>query len=345
MVIRKADMSTAAKLNFPQIEKLVKQIQDAESIFLSTHKQCDGDGLGAMLGLYHALKKTGKNVRAMTVDEVPKKYSFLNHEQYVDNHEENHSPINTTELALIFDTNDRRLVEPLYSDLDSHCKKILFVDHHPILNQGPEPTDGSFIDTGAASTGEIAFFLIEALGIRLDENIAQALYTSIAFDTQIFRYVKGSANSHIIAANLLQHLRNPESIHRALFATHTRQKVSYLGKVLSEVEYLQNDSIAILCLSKKDLDDHDLDMDDSRDVIDMVMNVTSVKAAALFREEEPGRFKMSLRSKGSIEILSIAENFNGGGHMFAAGAELLGDFEEIKAQVIDQLLQRIDHTK
>lgn len=335
-------MNPVARLNNLNVSSIVKRIREANSIILSTHRQCDGDGLGAMLGLYHALKKVGKDVRVFTVDDVPKKYSFLEPEKYLEVYENRQAPIENADLAIIFDTNDRRLVEPLFTDLEQNVKDILFVDHHPILHQGPEPTPGSFIDTSAASTGEISYFIIKALGIRLDEKVARALYTSLAFDTQIFRYVKNSPNTHLICAELLEYERNGEQIHRSLFANYTRKKITYLGKVLSEVEYLSNDRLAILFLSKKDLTDHNLDMDDSRDVIDMIMNVNSVEGAALFREEARGVYRMSLRSKGHIEVLSIAEGLGGGGHLYAAGAEVHGSFEEIRKKVVNLLLARLD---
>lgn len=324
------------------VDSLVRKVENAKSVILTTHKQCDGDGLGAVLGLYHALKKTGKSVRAMTVDAIPKKYNFLEPDRFVEIFEGPHQPIESTDLALIFDTNDYRLVDPLYSELEKHCKEILFVDHHPVLNQGPEPTAGSFIDTRAASTGEISFFMVNGLGIRLDEHIAKALYTSISFDTQLFKFVRNSVNSHLIAAELLTHLRNAEEIHRHLFSTHTIDKVAFLSKVLSEIEYYADGRIAILKLRAIDLANHHLDMDDSRDVIDMIMNITTLQAAALFREDAPNEYKMSLRSKGRMEVLGVAEAFEGGGHMFAAGAPVRGDYEDIKKQVIKLLLARID---
>lgn len=335
-------MVTPARFNNLNVNGIIKQIKSANSILLSTHKQCDGDGLGAMLGLYHALKKAGKKVRVLAVDDIPKKYKFLNYEQYLETYDQLKTPIETTDLAMIFDTNDRRLVEPLYSNLEKKCNEIIFIDHHPILNQGPEPTPGSFIDTSAASTGEISYFVIKGLNIRLDEKIARALYTSLAFDTQIFKYVKNSANTHLICAELLEYERQADKIHRALFANYTRQKVSYLGKVLSEVEFLANDRIAILNLSRKDLESHSLDMDDSRDVIDMIMSIETVLCAAILREDAPNLYKMSLRSKGPIEVLGIAENFGGGGHMFASGAEIRGSYQEIRDRVVEQIVARLD---
>ena len=330
------------KLSALNVESLARRITAASSIILSTHKQCDGDGLGALLALYHGLRKSGKKVRAILVDAVPKKYFFLEPERYVEIFEDNPPPIETTDLTLIFDTNDRRLIEPLYPALEAKCREILFVDHHPVLNQGPEPTPGSFIDTRAASTGEISYFLLKALGIRIDEPIARALYTSICFDTQLFKFVKNSVNSNLIAAEMLMHVRNAEEIHRHLFSTHTVGKVAFLSKVLGQVEYYGDEQIALLRLNDATLREHGLDMDDSRDVIDMLMNVTSLQAAALFREDAPGEYKLSLRSKGRIEVLGVAEAFQGGGHMFASGAPIKGDYEEIKKKVVQLLLDRLD---
>ncbi len=326
------------------VESLVRRIKSAKSLLLTTHKQCDGDGLGALLALYHGLRKSGQKVRCVLVDDVPKKYSFLDPEKHIDVFERPHPPIEPTDLALIFDTNDRRLVEPLYSHLVATCKQISFIDHHPVLNQGPEPTVGSFIETRAASTGEISYFLLKGLGIRFDERIGQALYTSIAFDTQLFKFVKNSVNSHLIAAEVLMHINNAEEIHRRLFSTHTIEKVAFLAKVLGQIEYFGNGQVAVLKLKAQDLSDHNLDMDDSRDVIDMLMNVNSLQAAALFREDATDQYKLSLRSKGKVEVLGVAESFQGGGHMFASGAYIEGKYEKIRDQVVQLLLHRLDGT-
>lgn len=324
------------------VDSIVRRIQAAKSIILTTHKQCDGDGLGALLALYHGLKKTGKNIRVLMVDSVPKKYLFLEPEKHLEVFEGPHTPMVNTDLALIFDTNDRRLVEPLFPALQNSCREILFVDHHPVLNQGPEPTAGSYIETRAASTGEISYFILKGLGIRLDEKIAQSLYTSITFDTQLFRFVKNSVNSHLIAAELLLHINNAEEIHRHLFSTHTMDKVAFLAKVFSQIEYFGGGRVAVLKLFAKDMTDHNMDMDDSRDVIDMLMNVNTLQAAALFREDAKNEYKLSLRSKGGLEVLGIAEAFQGGGHMFAAGAYIHGEYNDLKTKIVQMLIDRLD---
>jgi phosphoesterase RecJ-like protein len=324
------------------VASLAEKIRQARTIILTTHKQCDGDGLGALLGLYHGLKKLDKKIRVLSVDAVPKKYNFLRPEKYTESFEGPHTPIGKTDLTLIFDTNDRRLVEPLFTALEPHCPEILFVDHHPVLTNGPSPTPGSFIDTRAASTGEISFYLIKELGIAFDADIALALYTSIVFDTQLFKFVKNSPVSHLMAAELLAHVPNAEDVHRHLFSTHTIEKVAFLSKVLGEIEYFGDGRVAISKLRAQDLTNHNLDMDDSRDVIDMIMNINSLEAAGLFREDAPNEYKLSLRSKGKIEVLSIAESFHGGGHLYAAGATIHGSFTDIKKRVVAALLKTLD---
>lgn len=334
-------METVLKLEHLKVNSIVDKIKSANRILLTTHKQCDGDGLGAILGLYYALKKINKKVRVFTVDKVPRKYHFLNFNNFLEIYEDQHAEIQNTDLVLIFDTNDHRMVDPLYKELTKKCEQVLFVDHHPILNDGPEPNAGSYVDTSAASTGEIAYFIIKALNIELDRNIARALYTSIVFDTQLFRFVKSASTSHLISADLIKYETEPEEIHRELFSTYTIGKVAFLGHVLSKIEYHANGEIAVLLIKDKYLLRHNLDVDDSRDIIDMIMNIKELKCAALFREITEGKYKLSLRSKGEAEILSVAESFQGGGHLYAAGAYIEGDYESIKKTTVNQLTQKL----
>ena len=228
------------------LSEIVQTIQNAHSILLTTHKQCDGDGLGAMLGMYHALKVLNKNVRALNVDATPPKYHFLNPNQHIQYFDQAHDPIAETDIALIFDTNDKRLVSPLYEVLEKKCKKILFIDHHPILQAGPEPTAGSLIDTTAASTGELAYQIISHMSVPMNREIARAIYTSIAFDTQLFRYVRNSYKSHEIAANLLKFETEPSLIHKHLFGNFTAKKLKYLSQVLATMEFYFNDQLVFL---------------------------------------------------------------------------------------------------
>ena len=319
------------------VKDLCSKINKATSIVLSTHRECDGDGLGAQIALYHALKSLDKKVRILNVDHVPEKYGFLNFHNFLDVFEGPHLPLGQTELALIFDTNDNRQLKALFPELKSKCKEILFIDHHPVLAEGPAPTHGSFIDTRAASTGEIVYELIRLLGVPLTTQIAQALYTSVAFDTQVFRYIRNSPRSHEIAAHLMQFPIQPEEIHQKLFSTHTIEKISFLSFALGQIEYFLEGRIAVLKIHARDLTDHGLSTEETRDVIDMIMNIESLQAAAIFREDADSVYKVSLRSKGGQDVLSTAEKLGGGGHRYAAGAIYKGDFETLKDLTLKSL--------
>lgn len=319
------------------MEGLIRRIQNAQNIVLSTHRECDGDGLGSQIALYHALKKMGKNVRILNVDAVPPKYSFLDFQSFIEVFEKPHRPLEKCDLALIFDTNDFRQLGRLYDQIKLHATEIAFVDHHPALEEGPLPTVGSVIDTAAASTGEMVYDMICALDVDMDLLIARALYTSIAFDTQVFRYIRNSPRSHLIAAELLKYPVKPEEIHQKLFCTHTVEKVKFLSMALGQIEYQHEGQLAIVHIHEQDLKNHGMTTEETRDVIDTVMNIESLKIAVLFREDAPDSYKVSLRSKAPIEVLSTAERLGGGGHRFTAGAHYQGDFKTLKKLTLESL--------
>lgn len=323
------------------MERLISLIKNSNNIVLSTHRQCDGDGLGAELALYFALKKTNKKVRIINVDGTPRKYRFLNPDSHIQYFEENPLQDVSADLVLIFDTNDSRLVEPLFSALKKQTEHFAFIDHHPILKKGPTPTTDSIIDTSAASTGEMVYRLIKALGIPLDRDIARCLYTSITFDTQLYRFIRNSPTSHLIAAELLGFDIDPEEVHRHLFAHQTVNKMAFLAKALGQIEYHAEGKLAVLRLYDKDLFHYNLDPDESRDVIDMLMNIEGLEAAVLFREDAPHEYKVSLRSKGQVEVLSVAETLGGGGHKYASGAFAKGQYADLKGHVVKELTSQL----
>jgi bifunctional oligoribonuclease and PAP phosphatase NrnA len=321
------------------MNSLLERIKSADSILLSTHRQCDGDGLGAELALFHALKNAGKKVCVVNVDPTPRKYRFLQPDQWIQYFETHPKMPADVDLTLIFDTNDERLLEPLYSEFVKMSKTIAFVDHHPVLNKGPSPTKESWIDVSAASTGEMAYKIIKALALPLTRDVARCLYTSITFDTQLYRYVRNSPISHRIAAEMIETGIDTEEIHRHLFGNQTVHKMAFLAQALGQIEYFSDGQLAFLKLKDADLLKFNLEPDESRDVIDMLMNIDTLEAAALFREDATNEFKVSLRSKGKIQVLGVAENLGGGGHAHAAGAFVKGSFEELKGKVVTGLLE------
>lgn len=319
------------------MKSLLPKIASARSILLSTHRSCDGDGLGSELALYHSIKASQPSVDVQIVncDRTPKKYKFLNPDDHIQYFDENPKlGRNRYDLCLIFDTNDSRLLNGLYKEIEKVCDEIAFIDHHPPLQMGPQATDISWLEPQAASTGEMTYDLIRALGLELNSSGAEALYTSIVFDTQLFRFVRNSPKSHEICAELLKFNVSVETVHRALFGNQTVDKIAFLSKALGDIRYHFDGRVATLKLSQSTLEKHNIDIDETRDIIDMIMNIDSVEAAAVFREDAKNVFKLSLRSKGQFEVTGIAELFGGGGHKLASGATLYGSFDELESEIL-----------
>ncbi|MCS6837981.1 MAG: DHHA1 domain-containing protein, partial [Bdellovibrionaceae bacterium] len=187
--------------------------------------------------------------------------------------------------------------------------------------------------------------IIRLLKIPLDPQIAKALYTSVTFDTQLYRFIRNSPKSHLIAARLLRYDIQPEEVHRHLFSHQTVDKIEFLAKVFSNIEYYSNGILACVTLSKKDLDYHRLTFDEVRDITDQIMSIESIEVALVIRQDTEQSFKVSLRSKGIIEVLSAAESIGGGGHWYAAGGNYVGQLTTLKSHLINHLTRALDEVK
>ena len=316
-----------------QLKRLANRIHEAKDIVLSTHKMGDGDGLGSMLGMYHALNKIKKPVRAITVDEVSHKYNFLSPGKHLERFDRLKNAIEPAELALVFDTNDYRRIQPLYEELNKKCQEIIFIDHHPVLETGPKPSINSVVDASAASTGEICYFLLKEMGIELDQSIARALYTSIVFDTQRFYFIKNSEMSHKICADLCQYIKDNENIYSQLFGITSFEKMNALSKVIRQTEYFCQNKVAVIEMNTEELNKSKLTIEDACDFLDMALGINSTQISVLIINLSKNEYKLSFRSK-EWNVLKLAEMFNGGGHKTASGATLSNYKKNPKEEIL-----------
>ena len=323
-------------MNKAQAEYLVQKIRSAKDVLLTTHKFGDGDGLGAMMACYHGLKKIKKNVRAITVDKVASKYDFLFIKKYTENFETLKTPIQKSQLALVFDTNDSRLVEPLYQELKQKCDEIIFIDHHLPLVKGPQPTLGSLIDTKASSTGEIVYFILKNLEVEFDDLIATSLYASILFDTQRFKFIKDSPASYRICADLQRYMTNSDHVYNQLFCFASKEKLYLFSKAINRIKFFNKDEIAILEMTVEEFINNQLDTVASCDFIDRINEINSVQIAVLILKLSDGNYKLSFRSK-ERNVAKLAECFGGGGHNSSSGATLTNYQKDIKAEVLKSI--------
>lgn len=303
----------------------------AKTIWLSTHKSADGDGLGSEIALYHALKNRNYSVKIIHNDPVPERYQFLlGNIEVLDSDKIDKNIFSSQDLTFIFDTHDPKLCAPLFGFLQESQSKIFFVDHHVVFERKLDNV-GYHIDENASCTGEIVLDLIKKMNSHVDQNIATALYTSLLFDTQSFKLLRNPVKIFDMAKELIQAGANHNQIYSILFDNWSVNKMNYLSRLIHQVTYKNNDT-AIICITKSDLNEFNLSTDDVSDLVDLFMSIKSLKTSIVVREDAHNYFKLSFRSR-SKEILSWARVFGGGGHLYSAGAWVHDSAENILKKI------------
>lgn len=317
---------------------LAARIQGARRILLSTHKDPDGDGIGAVLALVRALRGAGIQVDALLPDPCPVRFRFLDPDGRlrVLPKDADRLPVERPDLALILDTHQWALLGRVGELIQDAGIPAVFLDHHPVRDGGREDVYG---DCDVSSTGELVYRLLtHDLKLPIDAQTGECIYASIAFDTHSFRYVRNSPTPHVVAAELLSRGVDANRVYRHLFASNPVGKVRLLGRILSSVELQEGGRLAVTALPLEWINEHGVSEDDMRDVVNHLLEVNGVEVAVMLREIEPKIIRISLRSKGRIEIHGAALRLGGGGHPFAAGAAQSGELEAVRENVLREVL-------
>lgn len=320
---------------------IIQKIRSARKIWLSTHKNADGDGLGSEVAFYHALKSIGKDVQIVHNDVSPARYSFLIEKIEIASADQKLG-LHRQDLAIIFDTHDTALSSPFFEVLQAMKVPLLFVDHHVPARKSIENVF-DLIQENACCTGEIVFDLLQDLKIPLTPKIATALYASLLFDTQNFKFIRNSSKPYEMASLLLKAGADHLLIQKSIFDNWSVNKMNFLSLLIRNVEYRDDQKIALIRISRKHLLDFELDSDDVSDFIDLFMSIQSLEVSIVVREEKKNDFKLSFRSR-THEVLSWAQSFNGGGHLYSCGA-WVNESEENILQRIEDLIRNRDIKK
>ena len=319
-------------MNF-NLDLLSEKILQAESFVLTTHKNCDADGLGSILAFHHVLTRLGKKVQSLAVDEIAQRYDFMNYQNFVSVYQKNQ--IQQADLALIFDTNDPRLVEPLYSELKQKTKTQVFIDHHSPLSFSENLN--MFLDENSASTGELCYFLFEKMKVSVTIDAARALYISIIFDTGMFRSSKNLSRAFYTCSKLCDQV-DVNQIYEELFCRYDQQGWDGMIHLLNRVQYNQNHTTAFIECDYEFFKKSGISVFHILDALDLVMKRKSVKVGFVSVEKKPGEYKLSFRSKQSVSVSKLAEELGGGGHEHSAGAVVKNYSKEKILTLIQKLL-------
>jgi len=300
-------------------------LKGCATVLISTHKSPDGDALGSQLGLMLALEKMGKTVIAHNLDPVPELYRFLPGNERI----KIGKPVQGRyDAFIVVDADPPRtgLFDKTYP-----ADVLINIDHH-ITNPLAWPL--TWLDAAASAAGEMIFRLIQELGVRIDRDIALCLYTAIFTDTGSFRYSNTTPESMKISATLLEAGADPWLVTENVYESFSYARLKLLGTVIANMERSADGRTAWVVVTDELYHRTNTTAEDTDNFVNFVRSAKGVEVAVLFRQTGSAQYKISMRSKGRVDLSGLAQSFGGGGHKNAAGGVLDGTFEEVKKRVL-----------
>lgn len=310
-------------------EKIAEIILKTEKLAVVTHASPDGDAVGSTMGLVIALRKLGKDVEILSKEPAPENLSYL---PLFEEYGASDTLSSDRELLLALDCGNKDRLS-MERDSFEEIDKIN-IDHH-VSNEMYGKLN--YVDTKSASTAEIIFELVEALGMNLDQDIAKCLYTGIVSDTGSFRFPSTTAKTLRITASLLETGLDFSEIQRILFSTSEFKRIKLLGRALMTLESYMDGFVSIMNLEAIDFNILSISDRDSGDIVNYGLQPPEADVSILLKEAE-GFFRVSVRTKLEIDASSLCGKFDGGGHVRAAGCNIKADtLEEAKRLILDEI--------
>ena len=318
---------------------IVELIRNSQKFLVASHENPDADAIGSMLAMGLALLLMDKDVYLYNKDGVPKVLSFLPGSDLIKSSID--KVTNDFDCTLIVDCTDpSRVGVDILSLIDSgRCGKVVIIDHH---KTNKISSDSCLLNPDSPSTGIIIYSLIKELHVNIDTGIAINLYATILGDTGSFRYSNTSPEAFRVAAELVEHGANPSEISQALYESETEERLRLISLALSTLEISKDGRIASVVLNKEMYSMTGTTREDTDGIVNLPRSIKGIEVAILFNELErinvnESRWKISLRSKGYIDVSRVAELFCGGGHERAAGCTIKGSLNEVKQKLFSVL--------
>lgn len=298
---------------YGSVADVAAALRSASSIGVVGHVGPDGDALGSMIGLALAARDAGKEAVASFSEPfvVPQEMSYLDTSVLVP---PSKFP-KDLDLAIAVDCSVESRVGDLAGAM-SRAGSLAVIDHH--ISDGVWG-DVHFIDKSAAATTELIHALLAELDWPITKSIAEALYTGLVTDTGRFQYSSTTPQTHAIAADLLQHGVEPDSLGQMLFEEAAFGYYEVASRVLSRAQFDEGLGLVWSVMTAEDLAAGGIHYHEADDLIDLVRMARGSEVACLIKESRPGVWKGSLRSRGRVNVAAIAGLFDGGGHHNAAG--------------------------
>ncbi len=322
----------------PETDAILSRIRDAilarERFIISSHARPDGDAIGSELAMAAALRALGKQVRVVNADPAP---AMLQPFPGVPGIEIAPAiPADAdAEAVIVMECSD--LARTGVAGLDRFF--VINIDHHP-GNTGYGALN--WFDGSAAACGEMVFDLIRALGVPLSAEIATHIYVAILTDTGSFHFSHLSPRTFDICRQALEAGVDPVRVARQVYDSNTMGRLKLLGAVLSDMQIAAGGRLAVLYMDPAIAARTGATSDDAEGLINQPLTVRDIVAVAFIKQVQGDEYRVSLRSKGEIDIGRVAKQYGGGGHKNAAGCTITLPIARLREELVDRLTVAID---
>jgi phosphoesterase RecJ-like protein len=328
--LQQASQHNEARSHEHQIATLVATFRAHPRFLLTSHSRPDGDAIGSVLALAEVLDQLGCKADVILSDPIPATYSAL----------PNLDRIHLTASAI--DVDPTGTVPAILLECDGIARTglnglegrtLINIDHHA---SGRPFGSINWIDEHACAVAAMIYRIARAAGVTITPSMATCLYAAILSDTGAFTYASTTAHTFALVHDLAAHGANPSQIARDIYFSNPASKIRLLGIALSNLN--TEGDIAWAWITAEDMDRIGAGAEDCEGVVNYLISIAGVESAVFLREvPDVSQFRLSIRSKGKLDVARIAEHFGGGGHRNASGCTLDGPLDVAIGRILTQL--------
>ena len=314
------------------VKRILAFIRRHDNFLVSGHVRSDGDALGSQLAFHHMLKRLGKKSHVVCDRGVLPDYAYLPGSAEVGGAPSDLKP--PYGAVVTFDSGAWGRLERIAAAIDRKATTVVNIDHHA---SNERFGDLNWVDPSFSSSGEMAWELVKASGVKVDRSIALNIYTAIVTDTGRFAFSNTTPETFLNAAELATFGAKPAELTRLLNRQKTLDQLKFLAAMIGRIERTPDSRIAWVTLPRDMEKKLGITAGDTQEYIDLLMQLKETEIAILLREmDDPARIKVSWRTAVGIDGIALAKPHGGGGHPRASGASLQGTIEDAARKIVGE---------
>ena len=317
------------------LSQVVELIENKQKFGITTHIKPDGDGVGSSLGLCWLLRSLGKSAEVVVRGEVPLAYRSLPGADEIRDIEKI-----DTDYDAVFVIECSDVQRPGIVGLDEQF--TVNIDHHATSEHFGTV---NWIDSTASAVGEMIYNLVKAIGGRVTREIAECVYMALVTDTGSFHFSNTTDRTLKVASELIKAGAKPAAISEAVYNNYPWSRIELMRQVLGTVRRDESGKVASLRQTLKMREQAGAVDGDNNGFVNIPLAAREILACVYMREVGENVYRVSLRSKGDINVAKVAERWSGGGHRNAAGLRIEGEWDEKERELVEAVREAVEHAE